>query len=281
MKSITKFLFLALLLLAPSSLSAKTEKVIKILAIGNSFSEDAVEQNLYDLALADGKKVIIGNMYIGGCSLEKHLKNAKENIPAYRYRKIGLDGVKVQTTRYTLEKALADEDWDYISFQERSGWSGKYDSWEKSLPELLAYVKSHAPKKTKMVIHQTWAYDQTSDHKAFSKYKNDEWLMYTSIMSAVRDISQLTGIKIIIPSGTAIQNARTTVLKDRITRDGFHLHLVYGRYIAACAWYEKVFKRSVVGNDYAPAGMTEDEKLLAQKSAHAAVKKPYEVTEIK
>ena len=38
--------------------------VVKILAIGNSFSADAVEQELYGLFAAEGKKVIIGNLYI-------------------------------------------------------------------------------------------------------------------------------------------------------------------------------------------------------------------------
>lgn len=38
------------------------EKVMKILAVGNSFSRDAVEQYLWDLADADGEKCIIGNL---------------------------------------------------------------------------------------------------------------------------------------------------------------------------------------------------------------------------
>lgn len=40
---------------------------IKVLAIGNSFSADAVEQELYGLLVAAGyDDIIIGNMYIGG-----------------------------------------------------------------------------------------------------------------------------------------------------------------------------------------------------------------------
>lgn len=41
-------------------------ETVKILAIGNSFSADAVEQELYGLFEAVGQKVVIGNMYIGG-----------------------------------------------------------------------------------------------------------------------------------------------------------------------------------------------------------------------
>lgn len=37
---------------------------LRILAIGNSFSQDAVEQNLYEICAAAGQQVIIGNMYI-------------------------------------------------------------------------------------------------------------------------------------------------------------------------------------------------------------------------
>jgi beta-glucosidase len=85
----------------------------------------------------------------------------------------------------------------------------------------------------------------------------------------------------VIPSGTAIQNARTTLLKDKVTRDGYHLHKTYGRYVAACTWYEKIFRKNVVGNTYKPENMTAEEQLAAQKSAHAAVKMPHKVTIIK
>ena len=47
---------------------------LRILAIGNSFSQDAVEQNLYEICAAAGQQVIIGNMYIPGCSIDKHVR---------------------------------------------------------------------------------------------------------------------------------------------------------------------------------------------------------------
>ena len=67
------------------SLSAKQ---IKLLTIGNSFSQDAVEQYLYELADANGDTIIIGNMYIGGCSLERHYRYSMSNSADYSYRKI-------------------------------------------------------------------------------------------------------------------------------------------------------------------------------------------------
>ncbi len=281
MKRFAKIIVLALFCLVSVTMSAQTEKIVRILSIGNSFSADAVEQHLYDIATAGGQKVIIGNMYIGGCSLAKHLRNADGNKPAYKYRKIGLDGVMVETKKYTLEQALADEQWDYVSFQQQSGQSGIYATWEESLPQLLSYVKARVPQNTTMMIHQTWAYDQTSTHKDFKNYDHDQLKMYNSIVDAVAKASDLVHIKMVIPCGTAIQNARTTILKDVITRDGYHLHKTYGRYVAACTWFEKIFRKNVIGNPYMPKNMTAEQQLAAQKSAHAAVKCPERCTQIK
>ena len=79
MKSFFKLLLLALFSMVSMAMNAKNDDIVKILSIGNSFSQDAVEQYLHEIAAADGRQVIIGNMYIGGCSLAKHLVNAKEN----------------------------------------------------------------------------------------------------------------------------------------------------------------------------------------------------------
>ena len=261
--------------------AGETDKVIKILAIGNSFSVDAIEQHFYDLAKAEGIDVIIGNMYISGCSLQRHLNNAIEDKPAYSYRKFGLDGERIVTKGVTLSFALADEDWDYVSFQQQSGRSGLYETWIESLPGLMEYVKPRVPEDIVMMIHQTWAYDPTSTHRDFKNYNNDQIVMYDSIMSAVKKISKETGIRMVIPSGTAVQNARATILKDTMTRDGFHLHKLYGRYVAACTWFETIFRKSVVGNAYKPEGMSAEQCLAAQKSAHMAVKRPYKTSRIK
>ena len=63
-------------------------KVIKVLAIGNSFSQDGVEQYLYELAEAQGDSLIIGNAYIGGCSIDRHYENLLTGKAEYEYRKV-------------------------------------------------------------------------------------------------------------------------------------------------------------------------------------------------
>ena len=256
------------------------QKTVRILAIGNSFSQDAVEQYLHELAEAEGISTIIGNMFIGGCSLERHVKNARDNAPAYAYRKIGTDGKKREKGKMSLETVLADEDWDYVSLQQASPFSGMYETYEASLPELIEYVKARLPKKTKLMLHQTWAYASTSRHSGFKNYNCNQLTMYQAIADAVKKAAKANKIKIVIPSGTAIQNARTSFIGDHLNRDGYHLDVKIGRYTAACTWFERIFKHNVVGNPYAPEGLDEARKTVAQKAAHAAVKHPYKVTDL-
>ena len=245
--------------------------VVRILAIGNSFSEDAIEQNLHELAAADGQQTIIANMYIGGCSLERHLNNAKKDAADYRYRKIGTDGVRHQIDHMTLARAIKDEQWDYISLQQASGFSGLYESYTPYMAELLAYVKKLAPKDCKIVWHQTWAYAQDSDHGDFPKYHNSQSEMYKAIMDASERVVRDYHLDLIIPSGMAIQNARATFIGDHMTRDGYHLELTYGRYTAACTWYEAIFGKSVVGNSYVPEGVKPEFAKAVQEAAHLAI----------
>jgi hypothetical protein len=272
-----KSLFFLLVLLSVSLVSF-AQTPIKILAVGNSFSRDAIEQNLHELAAADGYKSIIGNLYIGGCPIERHVNNARNDAPAYQYRKIGVDGKMTEINKEKLSKALEEEDWDYVSVQQASHFSG-IDSTYKLLPELVAYIHKYAP-KAKIVFHQTWAYAKTSTHEGFKNYGRNQMTMYNAIMKCSKRAVKDCHLSFIIPCGTAIQNARTSFIGDNLNRDGFHLELLVGRYIAACTWFEKIFKHSVIGNSYAPNGMTEEQKAVAQKAAHNAVKHPYKITDM-
>lgn len=262
------------------SLSAQ-EKVLKILAIGNSFSEDGIENYLYDLAKADGHKIIIGNMYIGGASVELHVKNSREDKAAYSYRKIGLDGKKITTKDISISQAVADEDWDYISLQQASPFSGQHDVIMKDLPELISYVKTLKKPQTKLIYHQTWAYQHDSNHKGFANYNNNQLEMYKAIANASMHINKINDFTMVIPAGTAIQNARTSSEGDTYTRDGYHLELTYGRFTAACTWFEKLFGKDVRKNAYKPEKVTAKQAKISKQAAHKAVKKPFKISKIK
>ena len=255
---------------------------IKVLAIGNSFSVDVVEQHLHELAKAEGTTLVIGNLYIGGCDLKKHLVNLRGEKEAYSYRKIGEDGVKVVTPKYTIQRALSEERWDYIMVQQVSGLSGVYASFNKYMPEYMSLLRSLTPYKPKFIIMQTWAYQSDSDHSNFSIYNYDQMTMYNAVVDAYDKVYKDKKYKFhaIIPNGTAIQNARTH-FGDVLTRDGFHLDTKIGRYIGACTMCEVLLGKSVVGNSYKPKWVSKEDALIAQKAAHAAVLKPTSITKIK
>lgn len=263
------------------NLGADAKNVIKVLTIGNSFSEDAVENYLYDLARAAGDSLVIGNLYIGGCSLETHSKNAASNAPNYSYRKI-VGGKKTVTPKQTLAFVIKDEPWDYISFQQASPYSGQYESYFPHLPNLMDYVAAHASNpKVKYILHRTWAYAQNSPHKGFVNYQNSQTQMFSAIVKATNEVAEKVGrFKMLIPAGTAIQNARTSVIGDSLTRDGYHLQLNYGRYTAACTWLEALTGKNPVGNSYIPETVTAEQAKIAQHAAHYAIRKPDKVTSL-
>ncbi len=263
---------LLLIALALITTVATAKEPLKVLAIGNSFSEDAVENNLYDIAAAAGEEIIIGNMYIGGCTIDKHLDCISGDKAAYRYRKI-VGGETQETYNYKLSDAIKDEAWDIVSVQQASGYSGLPESYAR-LGELCAWVRANAP-QARIVFHQTWAYSRTSNHNHFPWYDRDQQKMYEAILNASGEAVKENGIEVVIPSGRAIQMARGTVLDsfgDDLTRDGFHLDLKAGRYIAAATWYEALYGKSVVGNKYCPESLNKKQLRLAQKCAHRAVR---------
>ncbi|MEO6681747.1 MAG: DUF4886 domain-containing protein, partial [Ginsengibacter sp.] len=259
----------------------KGDGITRILAIGNSFSEDAIESYLYNIAKAAGEKVIIGNLYIGGASLDMHWQNAQNNSAAYDFRKIDADGKKTNKPNTSIQAALTAENWDYISFQQVSNNSGQFPTFQTPLPNLYNFVKGKATNvNAKYVLHQTWAYAQNSTHDGFVNYGNDQMTMYSAIVNAYSQAKSLINADLVIPVGTAIQNGRTSLIEDKFTRDGYHLDENVGRYTAALTWFETIFNKSAVGNLFKPNSVTDYHARVAQHAAHFAVQKPNEVTEM-
>jgi len=244
-------------------------KVIKVLAIGNSFSEDAVEQYLYELAAAQGDSLVIGNAYIGGCSIEMHLDNLKSSRKKYAYRKV-VGGEKISENGVSLQRIILDEPWDIITLQQASLLSGIAESY-KNLPTLQRQVKLLATNPhVDIWWHMTWAYSKSLKHANFEIYGSDQQRMYDDIVNCLRTEVPKANILQVIPSGTAIQLMR--YLKgDVLSRDGYHLSYTIGRYTAACTWCEMITGRNIDGNEYWPSSISMDDAKLCQQEAHEAI----------
>lgn len=261
-----------------AAISARPD-TLRMLSIGNSFGEDSVEQNLHEIALADGHILIIGSMYIGGCYLEKHWHNAECDSAAYSYRKITPDGTKIKRPATTLDYALRDEPWDMVVFQQSSALSGVEGSFEPYLTKLLKYTRQRVPKGVKMMLNQTWAYAANSTNEKYAEYGYDQVRMYEAITKAYAKEARKHHM-FIVPSGTAVQNSRHTFNRENVTRDGYHMHWWFGRYLVACTFYESIYGQCVIGNSYVPLHLEPRRIDIAQRCAHAACERPMAVTRV-
>ncbi len=248
---------------------------LKILAIGNSFSDDAMEY-VYQVAKDAGiEKITLGNMYIGGCSLATHLSNAKGDKGAYTYR-TNTNGTWTSKNSVSIKTAVESDDWDFITFQQVSGYSGIADSYD-DLVELINIVEPLNP-SARLAWHMTWAYKTGSGHQDFPKYNKDQMTMYNAIINAVNaKILTNSKIDVVIPSGTAVQNIRTSFIGDT-TRDGYHLSYGIGRYIASMTYVKALTGLSIDNSVNTPDDVDSYELKAIIESVNNAIKTPYAVT---
>ena len=213
---------------------------LKVLSIGNSFSQDAM-WHLEEIARSEGYvDVKLGILYIGGSSLKTNWEKASDDLPDYQYY-YNYDGNWENSGDYntSIAQALAQQEWDIVTLQQASNGSGQSNTYEPYLGNLIEYVQTNEP-DAKILWHMTWAYAQDSTHSSFPNYNSDQMTMYNAITAATQDtvVPHMTAgdISALIPSGSAIQNARTSYAGDEFDRDGYHLN-INGRIVAAATWY--------------------------------------------
>ena len=253
---------------------------ISILAIGNSFSVDAMEY-LYPLLKDVGfKDITLGNLYVGGCSLETHVSYITSSSAMYQYY-VNTSGSWTSTTSVDANTAIGERQWDYVSMQQASGYSGVADSYEPYLTTLISTVRAKCP-DAKLMWHMTWAYQNGSTHSAFPTYGSDQMTMYSSIVSAVRaNILSRDDFAFVIPCGTAIQNLRTSYFGDTLTRDGYHMSYDIGRLTTAMMWARQISGTSTSLMTTYPTSYSYTDKAIAaiKDAVEKAYASPYEVTE--
>ena len=222
------------------------KKTLKILSFGNSFSQDA-HQWLPYISAGAGVDVVLGNLSIAGQSLQGQYEQITGNLKNYTYfKKNAIDGNvsnQILGDNNSYLDALLDEDWDIITLQQSSDLSGVTSSYQPYLNNIINTLRNDSTNpEVRFALHLTWAYSSDSVHGSFPTYGNNVMQMYNQITSSNMDALISSDIDILIPTGTAIQNARTnSYLNDvgaELTRDGHHLNYGIGRYIAGITFFE-------------------------------------------
>jgi hypothetical protein len=275
---------------------------IKLLTVGNSFSQNATKY-LDRIVEADGNVLVHHRCVIGGSGPEQHL--AKAAI----HEKDSRDRAGLYSSGRSLKQELLAEKWDVVTIQQASIRSHDVTKYRPAAKELYDYVKKYAP-ASEVVIHQTWAYrvDDPRFATPFSKpgEPGTQKEMYDGLSSAYRTIAKELGVRR-IPVGDAMHAADTdpkwgykpdpkfdprTVKppglpdqahslhvglrwvtargKTSLQMDGHHASPA-GEYLGGLVFYEFLYGTSAVGNNFRPEGMDEDYARFLQETAHRAV----------
>ena len=283
-----------LLLMATPAAARKYGDTLRILAIGTSFSDDGMEHLpalLEDLGV---ENVELARLYVGGCTLERHMQfyDKQEEAYLFYHSKAGENRWVKAEQKVSMQYALEMGQWDIITMQQASGVSGLYESYVPHLERLIQAVKRAQP-QAELVWHMTWSYSTDSTHGEFPNYDRNQQKMYQAITDCVhRLLKDYKVVEKIIPSGTAIQSLRQSAINNSpkdFTRDGYHMDFGAGRYALACTWYEVLVRpythRSMMGNtlrlDLGEVKVTDQTAPYCQKAAKRAAKHPFKVQTIK
>lgn len=240
---------------------------MKILSIGNSFSRDA-QRYLHGIAKQEGVTFKTANLYIGGCSLRTHYLNILEDRAAYELDFNGQPtGFKV-----SIRQALASDDWDVITLQQASHYSGDLSTYIPYIEALADYVRKYCP-HAKLMIHQTWAYEADSDKlRALSVFATPADMLAAAKANYAK-VAELIHADGIIPCGEAMMRA-TELGIEKIHRDTFHASLGVGRYLLALCWFATLTGRDITANSFADFDkpVSEDEREIVISAVNEVVK---------
>lgn len=226
-------------------------KKISVLMIGNSFSVD-VAHFTHQISLGSDVEIEVCVLYVGGCSLEQHVNFIKEGSTPYEWFING-----ESTGRYIdLKTALLMKEWDYITLQQVSVFSGLKDTFYPYINQLIDYVKQYQ-KNPHFVLHKTWPYETGFNNTNFEHYNYDRKTMYKCINEAYGYVSKDLGIDIVIRSGDIIETA-IEKYGEHFHKDGFHLN-EEGRYLVALGFVHAFTENKKIDDLFIP-GFLDNEK---------------------
>ena len=242
--------------------------------------------------------VTFGILYYGGASLENHYNFLVGENKEYSYHKSDKEGAWVTTSSYSIQDALADEDWDIIVLQQNGSNAGSYSTFQPYLNDIIDIIFNMANKPVRFAWHMTEPYSSNLDTSI---------QQFTSYCEATKEVVQKTLIDLVFPSATGLQNARTTTLQalgdaGNLMHTSNHAQEGIPCYCLAlpnvlvllelCGYkYKGVFGEDTIptqtwitsintpGQNGVSVGATAENCKIAQKCAIMAIKNTYSITD--
>ena len=281
------------------------EPTLRILFIGNSFTKDAVEHLPKMVSAADIPTLKMVHLYYGGRTIPEYADGyaTKSDYTCYKYNPG--TSLWLSYTGYNIQQIVKSDTWDIVCLQEHTGnscgwiWS---DTEKNAIQGLIADIRAdqngHTPKFVYIMSQAYFNMDKIGT--AQRPYKNfttqDE--MFDVIVAQARKVLDQTDVEQIIPTGTVLQNLRTSPLNNDmdLTRDGYHMDYGLSRYAAACAVFESIISPSfdgkkLDGNSFRynvsstadgtyTTPVTDDNQPVALQAARYALATPFAVTDM-
>jgi hypothetical protein len=282
-------------------------KTLRLLTIGNSFSENAMTC-LPQLAATDGTVTFdLHRASLGGCTLEKHWNLADYTRQAPDYKSYHLKG---EACPANLQEALTAQPWDFVTLQQASPKSWIRATYEPFLGNLLREIRTLAP-TAEPLLHQTWAYRGDADFLADKGIT--QRYMFERIRENYDHFSAVYKLRL-LRSGEAVQAARETpghafvwpdpafnymapcppALPDQthsliggwrwaingtadgrpeLVKDVIHLNSD-GCFLVGCLWFERLTGRGILANPFKPDTMNDATAAFLRGIAHTIAQQP-------
>jgi len=223
--------------------------MIRVLSISNSFGVDGTTF-LHQISTSFDTQIEVGTLFIGGCEISRHKRNIQNNAADYEYYLNGtLKKVGATILEVLKPKDSEESPWDYIVFQQASGFSGIESSFHPDLENLISEIRKYN-KHAIMALHETWSYAKDFDNTAYIPYQYSQTQMGQMIAITYSHVARDLNISLLIPSLKVIEKARS-IYGDTMNRDGYHL-TEEARYLVACCWALFLLKKEATKPLFTP-----------------------------
>ena len=195
----------------------KGARELRVLMIGNSFSNSVLTYLPKLVAADDTVSLRLRQAYIGGCTIERHLQEydkSKKN-PKHKPYTTNLllgnpDGPAVEKKcKANLPEMLSDGKYDIVTIQQGSRDSWIPETYKADADRLISIIREYQP-KTEIVVHETWAY--RCDSPRLATWKIDQAEMHKRVSSSYKELASRYGFRL-IPVGDAVDIFRKQVAK--------------------------------------------------------------------
>ncbi len=221
---------------------ADEKQPLKVLAIGNSCSRDSMYY-LPALAKLDGYTIDAAYLDAENATLRDHAYNMTFYQPVYTLWTTDENGDWKSQGGQVSADVIAQDQWDVIILQQNPLAAGFSPTYNGDLKYLLDYMQDKTD--AKILWNMSWAMADGTDNVFYTEefntfYDNSQARMFNAIVDCLdkyiagNDAKYKALLDGYIPTGTAIQQLRTTLTHDKdLTVDGTHLSYDTGRLCAS------------------------------------------------